>query len=380
MYDYLVVGAGIFGATIARALTDAGRRVLVIDRRPYMGGTLYSERVHGVLVHRHGPHILHTNNILIWNFIKRFTRIIPYRHRARSLRDGVLYSFPINLHTLNQRWGVTTPQGARERLSRIRIPRPPGADDLESWVKAEIGEELYELFYHHYSRKQWGRSPKEIPEAVARRLPIRIDANDEYFDDDYQGLPEEGYTPMIEKMLTGIDVRLKSDFHEERSFWQNQARTVIYSGSLDSLYDCDLGRLEYRSLQLITEVHPGPFQGCPTMNYPDPLTPWTRITEFNYYPPNRPEGPTVIMKEKPEAYDGKNEPYYPVNDLRNTRLADAYLERAKKDGTIVGGRLGSYRYYDIHHVIAQALKTARMLLEGREKELVASKHPVAAEG
>jgi UDP-galactopyranose mutase len=361
MYDYLVVGAGIFGATMARSLSDAGKRVLVIDRRSEIGGTLFTERVDGVLIHRHGPHILHTNNREIWDFLKRFTKIIPYRHRAKSLRHGVLYSFPINLHTLNQRWGVRTPQEALEALQRVRIARPGEARDLESWVKSQIGEELYELFYEHYTRKQWGRAPSEIPEGVAHRLPIRTDANDEYFDDGYQGLPENGFTPMIQEMLSDSDVRLQADFLADRSFWNSQATTIIYSGSLDALYDYDLGRLEYRSLKLTTEIHSDSFQGCPTVNYPGPHTPWTRITEFNYYPPNRPGGPTVIMKEHPEPYDGRNEPYYPINDARNTRLARAYLERARIDGYVVGGRLGSYRYYDIHHVIAQAQKIAQIL-------------------
>jgi len=251
---------------------------------------------------------------------------------------------------------------------------------LESWVKSQVGEELYELFYEHYTRKQWGRDPAGIPESVARRLPIRTDANDDYFEDEFQGLPAEGFTPMIRAMLSGSDVRLDADFHQDRAFWKSQARTIVYSGSLDDLYARDLGRLEYRSLKLRTEVHTGSFQGCPTMNYPDPKTPWTRITEFNYYPPNRPGGPSVIMKEYPEAYDGTNEPYYPINDARNTRLAKTYLERARSDGFVVGGRLGSYRYYDIHHVIAQALKIARILARRGERTPMADEVLLHANG
>jgi UDP-galactopyranose mutase len=363
MYDCLVVGAGIFGATVARRLADRGQRVLIIDRRDTIAGNLRCERREGVLIHSHGPHVLHMNDREVWDFLGRFARLIPYRHRARTLVEGRLYSFPINLTTLNQRWGVRTPREAEEALQRVRVTRPPGRGDLESWVKSRVGEELYEAFYREYTEKQWGRSGREVPEGVARRLPIRTDGNDEYFDDEYQGIPEDGYTALIENMLQGIEVRLGADFNADRAFWLAQASRVVYGGSPDELFDHDLGRLEYRSTKLVLETHAESVQGCPTVNHPDARTPWTRVTEFNYFPPNRPGGPTVIMKEIPEAYDGSNERYYPINDGRNSRLAAAYAEKARAAGIILGGRLGSYRYYDIHHVVGQANKIAAELLE-----------------
>jgi len=361
MRDFLVVGAGVYGATLARALTDVGKRVLVIDRRNTLGGMIYSERQEGVIVHRHGPHVLHCNNPEIWKYIQRFTEIIPYRHRAKSFVKGRLCSFPINLNTLNQVFGTRTPSEAKEILRAKKVSRTNGSTDLESWVKAHVGAELYEMFYRDYSLKQWGRKGKDLPEAIVARLPVRLDANDEYFDDEFQGMPREGFTPMIENMLRGIDVRLNADFDLDRAFWESQATRVIYSGSPDALFGFDHGRLEYRSLRLETEIHTDSYQGCPTVNYPDSETPWTRITEFNYFPPNRPGGPTIIMKEYPQEYDGKNEPYYPINDSRNNSLAADYQERAKSQGYVLGGRLGSYRYMDIHQVIAQALAAAKTL-------------------
>lgn len=363
-HDFLIVGAGVYGATMARLLTDAGKKVLVMDKRATIGGMLHSQWIDGVLVHTHGPHVLHCNNRKIWDFIQRFTKIIPYRQRARVILKGALYSFPVNLQTLNRVWGVKTPAEAEEALRRKRIPRPHGAKDLASWVKAQVGEELYELFYRDYTRKQWGREPHLLPEAIAARLPIRMDANDNYFDDEFEGMPAEGFTPMMERMLKGIEVRLNADFHDDRPFWLRQAKQVVYSGSLDALYDYELGRLEYRSLRLEVEHHDRTIQGCPTLHYPDPSVPWTRVTEFNYFPPSKPGSPTVVMKEFPVGYDGTNEPYYPINDSRNSKLAAAYSARARKDGIIVGGRLGSYRYYDIHHVIAQALASAKALVRG----------------
>jgi UDP-galactopyranose mutase len=365
-YDVLVVGAGPFGATVAREVTDAGKRALVIERRPVIGGNCHSSTIDGIEVHTHGPHLFHMDSGRIWDYVRRFTGIIPYQHRARLFHEGRFYSFPVNLFTLNQLYGIKTPQEAEEHFASVSIPRPPGSKDLESLWLNRIGAELYNRFILGYTKKAWGRDPRTLPELISKRIPVSVDLNDDYSRSAYQGIPDGSWTSMVERMLYGIEVRTGVDFFADRAYWESQANRIVYSGSLDELFGCDRGRLEYRSIKLIVERHEKTVQGCATVNYPDMDVPWVRITEYKFFPPYPSVQNSVIMKEVPEEFDGTNERYYPINTEKNTALATEYRARAEAMGYLVGGRLADYRYYDIQQVIAQALTVAKSLIEGAQ--------------
>jgi UDP-galactopyranose mutase len=361
VYDYLIVGAGLFGAVFAREMTDHGYTCLVIDKRHHIGGNCYTEDVDGIQVHRYGAHIFHTNNKRIWDYVQRFAAWIPYRHRVTAWHGGRAYSFPINLRTLEELWGVKSEAEAKARLERERSPVM--GDDLESTALAQVGRELYKVFIEGYTLKQWGRHPSRLPGSILSRIAIRLTKDDVYFSDEYQGIPRDGYTRMVERMLSGIDVRLGCDYLDSRAEWNRVARRVVYTGPLDALFSFDLGRLEYRSLRFVDErLDRDRFQDNAVVNYTEAAIPWTRIIEHKTFTGGTADF-TLITREYPAAYDGLSEPYYPVPDERNTRLATEYLSRARHSGYLVGGRLGTYRYYDMHQVIAQALATAKQEID-----------------
>lgn len=363
-YDYLVVGAGLFGCTMARQLTDAGKKCLVIEKRPYISGNCWSEMVDGIEVHRHGPHVFHSDNPRVLEYVNRFSNFRPYQYRMRVSYKGRIFSFPINLMTMHQLWGLKTPKEAEAALKSTLIPRSHGKSDLESWALENMGHELYEIFVKGYTSKRWGRPPSELPETIVHGMPIRTIFDDRPFGEKSVSLPDEGYVSVAARMLEGIDVRLNCDFFDGFSHWKSRAKTVIYSGSPDRLFDYDQGKLEYRSLEFEEERYEGSFQGCPVMNYTDPDIPWTRIAEYKYFMEKPPPDRTVVVREYPKKFDGSNEPYYPVDSARNRKIADEYINRAEKNGIIVGGRLGSYRYYSIHQVIGQALSLSEKLIRG----------------
>ncbi len=357
-FDYLVVGCGMYGAVYARAMAEAGLRTLVVDKRPHIGGNCFTERVEGINVHSYGPHIFHTNNAEVWSFVNRFAKFNHYRHRTVVNFRGRLLSFPINLLTLHQLWGVSTPAEAERELAAVRVPCE-NPQNLEQWILAQVGQELYETFIRGYTAKQWGRDPRELPASIIRRIPIRRTYDDRYFDDAYEGIPVGGYTGLFENLLDHENIRCETgiDFFAQRNWLTAQAGTLVYTGKIDEYFDYRFGRLEYRSLRFEQEVHDGDFQGNAIVNYTAAEVPHTRITEHKHFD-MRESARTVITREFPDAYDETKIPYYPIRDAANAALYERYRALAKETNVIFGGRLGTYMYYDMHQVIAQALTAA----------------------
>jgi len=362
MLNYLVVGAGLFGSVFARRMADAGKMVLLIDRRRHIGGNCYSEKIQGIQVHKYGPHIFHTNNPEVWVFVNRFAKFNHYRHRGVVRFNDRLFSFPINLMTLYQLWGITSPGEARRRLGQLRKPCNQ-AENLEQWIVGQVGHELYEIFIRGYTTKQWGRDPAQLPASIIRRIPIRLTWNDNYFDDAYQGIPTCGYTAMFENMLDHPNIRIETDvnFFEHRHDLLSKAGQVVYSGKIDEYFDYRFGELEYRSLRFETERLHGDYQGTSIVNYSSVEVPYTRIIEHKHFALQQ-SGVTIITREYPQTYASGREAFYPIRDERNNEIYDQYRRLASQSGVVFGGRLGSYQYYDMHQVIAQALSVASQQL------------------
>jgi UDP-galactopyranose mutase len=369
-HDVLVVGAGFYGATVARECASRGKRVLVIDRRPYVAGAAHTEEVEvgrgKLMVHTHGPHVLHANSKRIWSYLGQFTDMLWYQQRTKAAAAGELFSFPINLETVEQVYGISDPDVAnvlRLMVTSEHQHARDGEGSVESWSLANVGEHMYRLFIEGYTAKQWNRHPSELPEWIIRRLPVRWCVRDDlYFDVAYQGLPREGYTKMVEHMLRGIPVRLGVDFRDARDYWLAQAETVVYSGALDELFDYELGRLEWRTTRFEREWYGHAYQGCPTVNHCDADKPFTRTTEYRYFPPNDPEQvPSLVVREFPEEWREGMERYYPINDARNNALANRYVEAAEARGIAPGGRLGRYQYHDIDQVVASGIAAAKKI-------------------
>lgn len=369
-YDYLIVGSGLFGATFARMATDAGRRCLVIDRRPHTGGNLYCREVEGINVHEYGAHIFHTSDRRVWDFVNA---IVPFNRYTNSpvayAPDGKLYNLPFNMNTFYRMWGVRTPDEAQARLDeqRAEARRRMEAEgvteprNLEEQALCLIGRDIYEKLIKNYTEKQWGRPCTELPAFIIRRLPVRLTFDNNYFNDLYQGIPEGGYNRLIDGLLAGSDVRTGVDFASMRHNWRDIARTLVYTGPIDEYFGFHLGRLDWRTVRFETEVLDTPNrQGNAVVNYTDAETPWTRIIEHKHFESfgdgvyANPR--TVISREYSTEYAPGMEPYYPVNDDRNNTLAQAYRDLAAKESDVIfGGRLAEYRYYDMAPIIAQVL-------------------------
>jgi len=360
-YDYLVVGAGLFGAVFARQAADAGRRVLVIDKRGHIGGNVYTEEVEGIQVHRYGAHIFHTNNKAVWQYVGRFAEFNRYTNTPVANYRGELYSLPFNMYTFYQMWGVRTPEQAREMIARQRaaagITEPK---NLEEQAISLVGTDIYEKLVKGYTQKQWGRPCHELPAFIIRRLPVRFTFDNNYFNALYQGIPIGGYTAMVENLLRGIDVQLNTDYLENKAHWDALAKKVVYTGPIDRYYDYCHGNLEYRSIRFETEVlDTDNFQGNAVVNYTDPETPYTRIIEHKHFELGT-QPKTVISKEYSMEWKPGAEPYYPVNDDKNSALYETYKALAEKETNIIfGGRLAEYRYYDMDAVIESALAAAQ---------------------
>ncbi len=382
-YDYLIVGAGLFGSVFAHEAKAAGKRVLVIDRRPHIAGNVYCRDVEGIHVHEYGAHIFHTNNKEVWDYVNRFSEFNRFTNSPVANFRGELYSLPFNMYTFNKMWGVVTPKEAEARIEEQRkayvaqkqaerglAPDAPfEPENLEEQAVSLIGVDIYEKLIKGYTEKQWGRSCTELPSFIIRRLPVRLTFDNNYFNALYQGIPMGGYTRLAERMLEGIEVRLNTDYLEQKEELDALADKVIFTGPIDAYYGYRLGTLEYRSVRFETELLDQPnFQGNAAVNYTDRETPWTRIIEHKWFQfgkddEGRELPKTVISREFSSEWKPGDEPYYPVNDEKNGALYMQYRELADREEKVIfGGRLGEYKYYDMDAVIASALAMAQKLL------------------
>lgn len=368
-YDYLIVGAGLFGSVFAREAADHGKTVLVIDKRPNIAGNVYTEKIEGINVHKYGAHIFHTNNEKVWNYVNRFAEFNRFTNSPIANYKGELYSMPFNMYTFHKMWGVVTPKEALAKLEEQKAEIKGTPQNLEEQAISLVGRDLYEKLVKGYTEKQWGRDCKDLPAFIIKRLPIRLTFDNNYFNALYQGIPIGGYTKMVERMLAGIEVRLEEDYLKRKEYWNSLASKVIYTGAIDAYFDFSLGNLEYRSIRFENEILDIPnFQGNAAVNYTDRETPWTRIIEHKWFEFGKDEDgndlpKTIISREYSLEWKIGDEPYYPVNDQKNETLYQAYKELADKEQKVVfGGRLGEYKYYDMDAVIASALKCAEEML------------------
>ena len=373
-YDYLVVGAGLFGAVFAYEANKCGKKVLVIDKRPNIAGNIYTENIEGIQVHQYGAHIFHTSNKKVWDYVQQFAEFNRYTNSPVARYKTELYNMPFNMNTFSKMWGVVTPAEAKakikEQIEDAGISEP---QNLEEQAISLVGRDIYEKLVKGYTEKQWGKRAKELPAFIIKRLPVRMTYDNNYFNDTYQGIPIGGYTQIIERMLEGIEVRLNTDYFDNRSEWDNCAEKIVFTGMIDEFFDYCYGELEYRSLRFETEVlEEENYQGNAVVNYTEYEIPYTRIIEHKHFEFGCQNGTynpkTIITREYPATWKKGNEPYYPMNDAKNNELFDRYKKLAEeRDRVIFGGRLGMYKYFDMHQVIEVALECA-------EKELSRSNH------
>ena len=363
MYDYLVVGAGLYGAIFAHEAKIAGKSVLVIDKRSNIAGNVFTEKVEGINVHKYGAHIFHTNNTKVWNYINRFATFNRFTNSPVANYKGELYSMPFNMYTFNKMWGVVTPEEAAAKIEEQKKEIIGEPKNLEEQAISLVGRDIYEKLVKGYTEKQWGRDCKELPAFIIKRLPVRLTFDNNYFNALYQGIPVGGYTKMVENLLEGIEVRLNEDYLAKKQEYDQLAEKVVYTGAIDAFFDYRLGNLEYRSVRFENEVLDIPnFQGNAAVNYTDRETPWTRIIEHKWFEFGKDEDgndlpKTVISREYSSEWKPGDEPYYPVNDEKNSNLYREYKKMADaQEKVIFGGRLGEYKYYDMDQVIAAALE------------------------
>lgn len=367
-YNYLIVGAGLYGAAFAQQAREAGKSVLVIDKRPQIAGNVYTRDVEGIHVHQYGAHIFHTNNKEVWDYVNRFATFNRFTNSPVANYHGELFSLPFNMYTFNKMWGVVTPEEAaakieeQKRQAGITNPR-----NLEEQAISLVGTDIYEKLIKGYTEKQWGRPCTELPSFIIKRLPVRLTFDNNYFNALYQGIPVGGYTRLVANMLEGIEVRLNEDYLENKEKWDALADKVVYTGPIDAYFHYEYGPLEYRSVRFETELLDKPnYQGVAAMNYTDRETPWTRIIEHKWFQFGKDDNgndlpKTVISKEYSSEWKPGDEPYYPVNDERNSSLYQRYKDRAADEKKVLfGGRLGEYKYYDMDAVLAVALGAFRV--------------------
>jgi UDP-galactopyranose mutase len=364
MYDYLIIGSGFFGSIFAYEMNKIGKKVLIIEKRSHIGGNCYTENVEGISVHKYGPHIFHTNDKRIWDYVNKFADFNHYVNRPKVLHGDSIYSFPINLMTLYQLWKVKTPEQAIQKLEKVKI-KCENPKNLEEWILSQVGEEIYEIFIKGYTTKQWGREPKELPSSIIKRLPIRLTFDDNYFNDRFQGIPIGGYTQIFQRMLEGIEVQTGVDFFENKDYFEKISKKIVFTGKIDQLFDYTYGELEYRSLKFINETHDGDYQGNAVVNYTESHIPFTRICEHKHFEFGKQEK-TVITKELPDSYDKTKVPYYPIGDQKNLEIYEKYKTLTKKQNKfILGGRLAEYKYYDMHQIVGSALHCVKKEIEGK---------------
>lgn len=370
-YDYLVVGAGLYGSIFAHEAKAHGKSVLVIDKRPNIGGNIYTEDIEGIHVHKYGAHIFHTNNTKVWKYITRFAEFNRFTNSPVANYKGELYSLPFNMYTFNKMWGVVTPEEAAAKIEEQKkeagITNP---QNLEEQAISLVGKDIFEKLVKGYTEKQWGRDCKELPAFIIKRLPVRLTFDNNYFNALYQGIPMGGYTKLVENILGDIEVRTGVDYLSDKAELDEIADKVVYTGAIDAYFDYKLGALEYRSVRFETELLDTPnFQGNAAVNYTDRETPWTRIIEHKWFEFGKDDDgndlpKTVISREYSSEWKPGDEPYYPVNDEKNSELYTEYKKLADaEDNVIFGGRLGEYRYYDMDAVIASVLQKCEDIFE-----------------
>lgn len=361
-YDYLIVGAGLYGAVFAQEAKKAGKKCLVIDKRSHIAGNIYTEPVEGINVHRYGAHIFHTNNKAVWQYVNQFAEFNRYTNSPVANYHGEIYNLPFNMNTFNKMWGVVTPEEAAAKIEEQKKEITGEPKNLEEQAISLVGRDIYEKLVKGYTEKQWGRDCKELPAFIIKRLPVRLTFDNNYFNALYQGIPIGGYTKMVENLLDGIEVRLNTDYLEHKAELDALADKVVYTGPIDAYFGFKLGTLEYRSVRFENETLDIPnFQGNAAVNYTDRETPWTRIIEHKWFEFGKDEDgndlpKTIISREYSSEWKAGDEPYYPVNDEKNGQLYAKYKELADKEtGVIFGGRLGEYKYYDMDTTIASVL-------------------------
>jgi UDP-galactopyranose mutase len=353
MYDYLIVGAGFYGSICAYELNKAGKKVLVIDKRDHIGGNCYTKDREGVHVHEYGPHIFHTNEKWIWDWINQFAEFNSYKNTPVANYKGEIYSLPFSMWTFNKLWGVVTPEEAKEKIESQRYSGD--ITNLEEQALSLVGKDVYEKLIKGYTTKQWRKDPTQLPASIIKRLPVRFTWDNNYFNDKYQGIPISGYTQIFEKLLDDIDVVLGVDFFDEKDKWLSSASNIIYTGPIDKFFDYQFGDLEYKSITWQNEMmDTGNHQGCAVMNYTDIEVPYTRVIEHKYFDDQN-QKKTYVSWEYPIEYTRETEPFYPVNDTENNEKYHKYQQLANEYSNIhFGGRLGQYKYYDMHQIIAAA--------------------------
>ena len=366
MYDYLIVGAGLFGSVFAREMTNAGKKCLVIDAKSHVGGNCYTENVDGIQVHKYGAHIFHTSDKEIWDYVNKYATFVPFVNSPMANYKGKLYNLPFNMNTFYALWGTVTPDEAREKLASQCVQNP-APQNVEEQALSLVGADVYNTLIKGYTEKQWGRSATELPASIIKRIPVRFTYDNNYFNDTYQGIPKGGYTAMIEALLDGIEVRLNQDFLSDRDGYEAMADKVIYTGAIDEYFAYMHGKLEYRSLRFETERLDTPnFQGNAVVNYTESEVPYTMIIEHKHFEKGNDTNFTVITKEYPVSVEKGKYPYYPVNDEKNGEKYMLYSVLAsRQDKVIFGGRLGGYKYYDMDDTVAAALECVKKCLDAK---------------
>jgi len=369
MYDYLIVGSGLYGSIFAREATNKGYKVLVIDKRNNVGGNIYTEQVEGINFHKYGAHIFHTNSKEVWDYLNQFTIFNRFTNSPVANYKGEIFSLPFNMYTFNKIWGVVTPEEAMAKIEEQRKEISGEPQNLEEQAISLVGRDIYEKLIKGYTEKQWGRDCKYLPKFIIKRLPVRFTFDNNYFNALYQGIPVGGYTKMIENILNGIEVILNEDYLENKNYWNDMAKKIVYTGPIDALYEYSLGTLEYRSVRFENEILDKPnFQGIAVVNYTDCETPWTRIIEHKWFEFGKDEKgndfpKTIISREYSSEWKTGDEPYYPVYDEKNVALYLKYKELTDMEkNVILGGRLGEYKYYDMDATVASVLKMCRKVL------------------
>ena len=372
-YDYLVVGAGLFGAVFAHEMKKKNRTAVVIDKRDHIAGNIYTEKIHDISVHRYGAHIFHTSDKQVWDYVNQFAEFNQYINSPIARYKDELYNLPFNMNTFSKMWGIVTPKEAKEKIAQqiaqLSIKEP---QNLEEQALSLVGPDVYEKLVKGYTEKQWGRDCKELPAFIIKRLPLRFVYDNNYFNDKYQGIPIGGYTQIIEKMLDGIEVRLSTDFFADREGLTGLADKIVFTGMIDAYFQYCYGELEYRTVRFETEVLDCEnYQGNAVVNYTEYEVPYTRIIEHKHFEFGCQNGEvnpkTVVTREYPAEWSKGDEPYYPMNDEKNNALYAKYKELADKEEKVIfGGRLGMYKYFDMHHVVQEALTCVRQELGGNK--------------